>query len=1197
MASATESPTPRPTTRRYRLAKRLGIGVAIALVVFVLVVFVLPTPIARFFIDAQLDELGIQHDGIETIDIDLWNSQVRAGPIKFRSGDAQEGQLGEVAFDYSFTALVRGRGFVSTFIVSGVDVYAARLADGSITLNGVNLTALGAAEDEAAAEPEPPSENGSVFGVGVDRFEFRDSKLFFEDITGGSLAVDLDLLTLEGLRTWSPEEPTRVTLKGRLNEMQLSIAGSVLPLSDPLRISISTRVNGITIERVARFVGPIGLERQDGQLDTRVQYDYAIHRDGRIEGTVDGTYHLTGFDIATPGGETLALGEAVLELGLDQTLAADGSASAAGQLKLEGSSLALSNGTGDVIEVAALALNVDNLNLTKAAEQRRSLLGWTSDGGDSGAGAAGAQSIVALAIAHAEGIARDFLSHVFEIDGRPTVTLTDGRIRLAARGGLPVQEVGFAELEVVLDDLESHAFDGGVSGSVRLGTAITGVRASGGGGDLEAGISNLRLDSQAIEVSVTTDSSTISFDVTTVLEALTASDARFGSAALRALSLSSKGISLEKTPEGTQAKGPVVLRLEGLESTLSDGAAGDMTARGETLELNLASLTLGGQGALEASLAGHLEASGLAAERSGASPLAFALSSIRTEIENIRIAPLDARAVIEGGLATTVSKFSFGTGSQAQALSASLDSLENRIEQLEVSGLDGTGPKVSLVSRTQLDGLAASLPIAAGQTLEAAVGSVALPLSELALEGQTVRAAGALEATRISAKSEGESPQALDLPKLSLAGITANSEAGVAIERIELGALSAALTLPLPGTPEPREESTNEAPAKPEAIVPGESESTAPYKRIKVGELTIAPGSKVAVADKNVEPPVQTTIAIEQLKVGPVDSGAPQTRTNLALSTVVNEASKLSVEGWASPLAHEPDLALTTRLKTLSLPPFSAYAASRTGVNIESGTLWATANAKADKGNLDGKIDIRIGELFVAPISEEEAKALEASTGLPVGFAVGILKDDKGVIELGFPVSGTVAEPRVDYSEAINKALTGAMAAVFPTNWFAGDGKSFDMKPATFTPGTTKLTAEGRAVADQIAAVFAGKPNIRLHACGRAARADIIVLRGGTGEPTGEPSSASGSPSPLDQPAATEDASNGQAVPLEPPTQTVVPPSEKEADTLLALATERGAAIREYLSANHGIDPARVPECRTAYNVEDGKPPRAEFLF
>jgi hypothetical protein len=63
------------------------------------------------------------------------------------------------------------------------------------------------------------------------------------------------------------------------------------------------------------------------------------------------------------------------------------------------------------------------------------------------------------------------------------------------------------------------------------------------------------------------------------------------------------------------------------------------------------------------------------------------------------------------------------------------------------------------------------------------------------------------------------------------------------------------------------------------------------------------------------------------------------------------------------------------------------------------------------------------------------------------------------------------------------------------------------------------------------------------------------------------------------------------------PPQEIAKPSEQEIEKLLALAGDRGVAIRQYLEATYGIDPTRVPECRTAYSIEDGKSPRAEFQF
>jgi hypothetical protein len=204
------------------------------------------------------------------------------------------------------------------------------------------------------------------------------------------------------------------------------------------------------------------------------------------------------------------------------------------------------------------------------------------------------------------------------------------------------------------------------------------------------------------------------------------------------------------------------------------------------------------------------------------------------------------------------------------------------------------------------------------------------------------------------------------------------------------------------------------------------------------------------------------------------------------------------------------------------------------------------------------------------------------------------------------PLSGTVDSPQVDYSEAIDKAISGAMASVFPTNWFGPDGNTFEMQPAPFEPGTTKLTADGQAVADQMGELFAGKPGISIRTCGRAGRDDLVALRGDFPAPPEKlaaadpapvtPASASDEVTPASAPAAAPATTGGGTDAAAAP-QEIAKPSEQEIEKLLALASDRGVAIRQYLEATYGIDPARVPECRTAYSIEDGKSPRAEFQF
>jgi hypothetical protein len=71
---------------------------------------------------------------------------------------------------------------------------------------------------------------------------------------------------------------------------------------------------------------------------------------------------------------------------------------------------------------------------------------------------------------------------------------------------------------------------------------------------------------------------------------------------------------------------------------------------------------------------------------------------------------------------------------------------------------------------------------------------------------------------------------------------------------------------------------------------------------------------------------------------------------------------------------------------------------------------------------------------------------------------------------------------------------------------------------------------------------------------------------------------------PLGKSAPTEGASSNPVAPSESPAQPLAPSGDDDVEVRLALANKRGAAIRAYLSASHGIDPKRMTQYRTAYS-------------
>jgi hypothetical protein len=225
-------------------------------------------------------------------------------------------------------------------------------------------------------------------------------------------------------------------------------------------------------------------------------------------------------------------------------------------------------------------------------------------------------------------------------------------------------------------------------------------------------------------------------------------------------------------------------------------------------------------------------------------------------------------------------------------------------------------------------------------------------------------------------------------------------------------------------------------------------------------------------------------------------------------------------------------------------------------VTIESGDLGLNVDADSAAGNLAGQVGLAVGDLFLGEPSADTAARFEQDFGVPLDFAVGLLKNDEGVIAFDLPLSGTVEAPVVDYGPVVAKAISGAAASLLPTNWF-GEGGAIAVEPVPFAPGSAALADDGTAVADGVAAMLAGKASLAIRVCGKGARADLAALRG------------------LD-PAAGE--------PLEPP-------SEAEVE----LALDRGRAVRGYLVERHAIAVDRIRDCRTTYSFDSDAPPRADF--
>ena len=1713
--------TKRPDKRR-RVAKWLG-GMAVGLaVLFLLIVFVLPSPLARYAIEDQLEDLGINHQGVDTVEIDLWNSEVSAGPITFRSQDAKEGEIAEAGFRYSFDHLFDNQAFVRIFFINGVDLKVKRHQDGSISFNGIPLERF-KAEDKGEEPDEVAEDDGSGIGAGVEQFEFIDSRLVFEDYTGGSLTLELERLLLSQFFTWNPQKPGTLELDGTVNGFAVQWRGTARPFAEPKTVTLNSQMHGITIDKLALFTGPTGLVRQDGIVESDVRYDYAVHSNGVIKGSMDGSYTVSQLQIETESGDSVAIESGTIDIKLTQTIESDSTMSLAGAIAVASSPITVGTGTGGTVELGEITFAIDDLHFTKLPEIReigtilaavkeeikrtdktpavidlllstvrdtvinalehqveldgkpslaikggrldlpgegsgpglalsfeslaanlgtvdtRTLdrgvsttgslevvvngldaatpaLGLASAetlvaakgielrkegaettlgfdlttrlrdsklkpsqasegvigvklvefgttgiimaGQDDGSGelsgplsltiegiggglkaedgelaledgalrmalpafrldsddhlsaslsgtmqavrlrlaaageapptlqlgsgqvelkdmrfdsvaetdlamtltgaiaiassavsvgtgtggtvelgemtfalddigfkklpetrdmdamptAAKAESersgepstVVGLLVSSLRDIALNALEHQVELDGKPSLAIKGGRLDLPGEGSGPGLALSFESLAANLGTVDTRTLDRGVSTTGSLEVVVNGLDAATPALGLAS--AETLVAAKGIELRKEGAETTLGFDLTTRLRdsRLKPSLASEGDIGLKLMEFGTTGITVTGQDDGFgELSGPLSLTIDGVEGGLR-AEGGELALEDGALRMALPAFRLDSDDHLSASLSGTMQAVRLRLAAAGEAPPTLQLGSGQVELKDMRfdsVAETDLAMTLTGAIAIASSAVSVGTGTggtvelgemtfalddigfkklpetrdmdamptAAKAESErsgepstvvgllvsslrdiALNALEHQVEldgkpslaikggrldlpgegsgpglalsfeslaanlgtvdtrtldrgvsttgslEVVVNGLDAATPALGLASAETLvaakgielrkegaettlgfdlttrlrdsklkpsqasegvigvklvefgttgiimagqddgsgelsgplsltiegiggglkaedgelaledgalrmalpafrldsdDHLSASLsgtmqaerlrlaaagetplslqlgsgqvelkdmrfdsvaetgiegalagqlsdlqvtldgpdqglllttgqidaradrlsaamagplslkllssevtlssfegtfPFAGTDTIKAEVARTVVDLPSLVVEGGAMKALAEIESSKIGVRISNQKPQSIDIDSLRIAGVSADLSQAVEIDSIVIDGLTMSLN---EGITALGGEGTSEAEAE------GEDEP-APLST-RLGKLTISSGSKILFTDSTIEPEMNMEIVVKSATIGPIDTGAPEKKTDIDLAVAIDGAARAKVKGWANPLLPIPDFELATNLEQMSLPQFSPYASSMIGMNVDSGSLTADALAAAKSGALQGNIKILVEDLNLEPLSDEDDKSFEDTFGVPVDFAVGVLKNDKGQIDLGFPVSGTVETPEIDYSEAISKAIAGAAAAILPTSWFGDDGLSFKIQPVIFAPGAADITVDGATSADEIGALLKSKPQLTIQLCGRAAAADLIDLRGG----------------------------------------------------------------------------------------------------
>jgi len=1101
---------------------RMGITLVSVAALLGLLVFYAPRHVARYLLSTELDELGITYEGIDTLDINPWSRELELGPVSFGAGPSERGQFGELDLSLRFNALLQRRVSLERLSMRGIDVHVTRSNDNRIALNGIPLEQFLSTTD-ASGQPEG---KGHAWGAGIDTIELRDSRLIFQDREDGDLEVEVERLVMTQFKTWEPERPGRFELSARVNDIHLNWSGEARPFADNITLAINSRTRDADVPKVVRFTGPWGLDRREGSYDAELKYEVTLFDSGRLQGRTVGSIDIKGVDYDREGVFSLAFERAKVDLDVSYGLSESGNFTLKGEVSTD-----LDGMSGKLVDQTRIAATAGRIVMR----------------------------------------------------GLDTEFVNNGRLRIDVHPDIDLEGVAFSgPIEISFDRLlEFLALLQSLSAGVPVSAADTGLGDYTGESILvpNSDVKLSRLRSQGDAWSLHSEEGRVELGLKSSSDL---SDIQIV-ANERHINIERLHSVLERL-QVTSGLGRLAVNIAGSNSLVAGaakGPLGEFTIAG--LATRMGRLDLHTQ---TGEISMRVEASGKAEGFSSRLYAVEDLPDVQLNLKAANLALKQASLDAKGG----VLSWKAAGNAEVESLVADFGKGEQGAFKFNHARLDG------LQSNESLQVMAEALKIHGVDVyLQRSLLEALIRYGEESTENSESQVHPQVEAnlTKPAATAQSKARK-VDVARLQ----TLLTELGYQPGPVDglMGRRTAAAirafqkqhAMFVDGRPTLRLltalESRAAGPVERDTKPASQMDAARPANpSLRVGRIALTGSPVLRFRDDKVTPQVTVDAVFKQAEVQNLDTQKTDQQTRLNLVADVNEHTRVELAGWVAGLEESSDMDIRAKVDNLELAAYSPYVVEMGGVHLDSGQLDTLAAATARQGAVQGEIQLVLDNMAFHPVSDEDAKRLSGTVGMPLETAVNLLKDAEGRIDLKLPVGGTLNKPEVDISSAVSKAIGGVLLNVFPPTMVAsmlegaskGGGPSFE--PIGFAPGSKELDAAGISNADDVAQLLAEHPGLSLKVCGRSTAQDMEHFMSQA--------------APVRLPASGVKARPGQSEAR--PAQE----SDQAGQNMQELAIERMRAVRRYLIKTKGINAKRVPECRSIYETAGQYGPRVEILL
>lgn len=269
--------------------------------------------------------------------------------------------------------------------------------------------------------------------------------------------------------------------------------------------------------------------------------------------------------------------------------------------------------------------------------------------------------------------------------------------------------------------------------------------------------------------------------------------------------------------------------------------------------------------------------------------------------------------------------------------------------------------------------------------------------------------------------------------------------------------------------------------AKPAAVASAPVAPRAPLPPINIGKITLT-GGNINYTDNFIQPNFTANLMDMGGVIGGLSSNETA-RASLDLRGSVDRIAPVTIAGSLNPLAQKMFLDIKAAVKGYELTAASTYSAKYAGYGIEKGKLSMDVAYFIENNQLKATNQLVLDQLTLG----EKVESPDA-TKLPVKFALALLTDRRGQINLNLPIEGSLDDPQFRIGkiiwQVIGNLLEKAVTAPFSAlgSLFGGNEAAFSR--VEFEPGSSALPASAKDALAKLAKALDDRPALKLDIAG-----------------------------------------------------------------------------------------------------------------